>query len=625
MEAKTQTINGSGAPGTSAPSRHVSTDEAALWSALATAADAGAFCRAWLDLQCATTPGAVAGLILLESQSHTFAPAAIWPQGPRDITHLRAVAEQALASGEAVVDPGQAANGQTRIAYPVTAGEHVCGVIVLDMHAPSPATLQLTLRQLHWGVGWILSMVWRHRADEEGARIEVAAGAMDLLAVAQEHERVDASAMALCNALAVRLGAERVSLGLVREHRVKLIAMSHAAWFRKRSDIVETVEAAMEEALDQHATVAFPAAEATQITLQQARLAAAAGRASVASLPMLDRGRTVGVLTVERAAEAAPLAPADILFCEAALALVGPAIALKVREERWIGGRIRAKALDTGRALFGPRRPVAKAIGIAAMLLLVLLALPIAQFRVAADAALEGSVQRAAAAPFAGFIASSNARAGDMVQAGAVLATLDDRDLKLDRVRWMGEVGALDRRYREALALHKRAEMNLFGAQLAQAQAQLDLTDYKLARTRITAPIAGVVVSGDVSQLVGTPIEEGKLLFEVAPLDAFRVVLKVAESDVRYVQPGQRGQFAPTGLAGGTVPFVVSKLTSVTSSDEGRNVFRVEAALDRSRATALRPGMEGVAKIGVDRRSRLWIWTRGVRDWLSLFFWKWLP
>jgi multidrug resistance efflux pump len=119
-----------------------------------------------------------------------------------------------------------------------------------------------------------------------------------------------------------------------------------------------------------------------------------------------------------------------------------------------------------------------------------------------------------------------------------VLASLDDRDLKLDRLRWLGEVATLDRRYREALALHKRAEMNLFGAQLRQAQAQLDLTDYKLARTQITAPIGGVVVSGDLSQLVGTPVEEGKLLFEVAPLDAFRVALKVREGDVAHVAPG---------------------------------------------------------------------------------------
>ncbi len=619
MDVKPQTVSG-----TAGRARHVSTDEASLWQALASAADAGAFCRAWLDLQCATTPGAVAGLILLESEARTFAPAAIWPQGPRDIGNLREVAERALASGEAVIEPDKAANGQTRIAYPVTAGEDVCGVIVLDIHAPSPATLQVTLRQLHWGVGWILSMVWRHRAGEEGARNDTAAAAMDLLAVAQEHDRLDATAMALVNALAVRMKAERVSLGLVEDEAIRVVAMSHAAWFRKRSDIAEAVEAAMEEALDQGATVAWPGA-AGRITLQQARLAASAGRASVASFPLTDRGRTVGVVTVERAVDAPPLDAADLLFVEAALALIGPAIALKQRDERWIAGRLRRTALGAGSALFGPRRPVAKAIAITALIALVLLLVPVARFRVAADATLEGSVQRAASAPFAGFLASSSARAGDTVRAGQVLATLDDRDLKLDRVRWQGEVGALDRRYREALALHKRADMNLYGAQLAQAQAQLDLTEHKLARTRITAPIGGVLVSGDVSQLVGTPVEEGKLLFEVAPLDAFRVVLKVAESDVRYIREGQRGRFAPTGLAGGTVPFEVKKLTSVTAAEEGKNTFRVEAELDPAASRALRPGMEGVAKVDVDRASRLWIWTRGLRDWLTLFFWKWLP
>jgi hypothetical protein len=599
-------------------------DEAALWAALAGAEDSGAFCRAWLDLQCATTPGAVAGLILLESETRSFAPAAVWPQGPCDITHLRTIAERALNSGEAVVDADQA-GGPTRIAYPVAADEQVCGVVVLAVQAPSPAALQMTLRQLHWGVGWILSMVWRHRVGEEGERVETAAAAMDVLAVAQEHERLDACAMAVCNALAARLGADRVSLGLVRDNAVRLLAMSNAAWFRRTSDVIEAIEAAMDEALDQGSTVIVPAERPNRITVQQARLQAFAGRASVASLPIADRGRPIGVLTLERAAEAEPLSAADLTFADAALALVGPVLAVKVHEDRWIGGRIRTKAVDWSRAVLGPRRPVAKAIGAAALLLLVFLVLPTATFRVSADATLEGSIQRAASAPFQGFIAQSFARAGDTVEAGQVLATLDDRDLKLDRVRWQGEVATLDRRYREALALHKRADMNLFGAQLRQAQAQLDLTNYKLARTRITAPIAGILVSGDLSQLVGTPVEEGKLLFEVAPLDAFRVALKVSENDVRYVRPGQQGRFAPTGLAGGTVPFVVAKLTSVTATSEGRNVFRVEAVLDRAQAGALRPGMEGVAKIDVDHRMRAWIWTRGLRDWLRLFAWKWLP
>lgn len=212
-----------------------------------------------------------------------------------------------------------------------------------------------------------------------------------------------------------------------------------------------------------------------------------------------------------------------------------------------------------------------------------------------------------------------------MVQAGQLLATLDDRDLRIDRARALGEVQQLDRRYREALARHERAEMSLAGAQLQQAQASLSLIGYKLARTRIEAPLAGVLVSGDLSQKVGTPVEEGDVLYEVAPLGSFRVVLNVAEEDVNHIRPGQQGRFAPTGLAGETVPFTVRRVTSVTSNVDGRNLFRVEAELAQGRQAVLRPGMEGVAKVAIERRSNFWIWTRSLREWLRLFFWKWLP
>src|SRR5690606_4137306 len=126
-------------------------------------------------------------------------------------------------------------------------------------------------------------------------------------------------------------------------------------------------------------------------------------------------GLIVGVVTLAREGGAEPFSAADRLLCEAATALLAQPIEFKRREERLVSGRIRDKAMNGARALFGPRHPLAKALGIAALLFAVFLVLPIAQFRVSADAALEGRVQRAAAVPFSGFIARSAARAGDMV------------------------------------------------------------------------------------------------------------------------------------------------------------------------------------------------------------------
>src|SRR3546814_9465025 len=124
--------------------------------------------------------------------------------------------------------------------------------------------------------------------------------------------------------------------------------------------------------------------------------------------------------------------------------------------------------------------------------------------------------------------------------------------------------------------------MGLAGAQLRQAEAALRLIDYRLARTSIVAPLAGVLVSGDLSQSVGTPVEEGEVLFEVAPLGDFRVVLHVAEEDVNYLEPGQTGRFAPTGLAGDTVPFTVRPIPSVTSRVYGPHRDRKRTRLDSS-------------------------------------------
>jgi GAF domain-containing protein/biotin carboxyl carrier protein len=601
-------------------------DEGRLWASLAKAQDAAGFCQAWLDLQCGRTRGATTALILLQGSEGSFAPAATWPSGPQDHPHLRDVAEQALSAGQVVVKDDADNPGATTIGYPITSDGQARGAVLMAVTGLTAPQLQLLLRELHWGVGWLHSLIWQHRAAGEGERGVASIAAMDVLAAVQEHDTLSESVLALCNALAVGLKADRVSLGLVRKDAVKLAAMSHGAWFRKRSDVAEALEAAMDEATDQGMALSLPKVrEGDPVTLQQARLLALGGKGAVASVPMLDRGLPVGVMLLERAADAEPFTAQDLWMAETIAALVAPGIALKQREERWIGGRVRRHGMDGAKALFGPRRPLAKALGIGTLLLLLFLFVPLAQFQVRADAELEGQVQRAASAPFSGFIARSQARAGDVVKAGQVLATLDDRDLRVDRARALGEVQQLDRRYREALAKHERAEMSLAGAQLRQAEASLRLIEYKLARTRIVAPLSGVLVSGDLSQKVGTPVEEGDVLFEVAPMGSYRVALNVEEQDVNYLRPGQQGRFAPTGLAGDTVPFTVRRITSVTSNVDGQNLFRVEAELAGGRQAVLRPGMEGVAKVEIDRRSNFWIWTRSLREWLRLFFWKWLP
>jgi multidrug resistance efflux pump len=144
-----------------------------------------------------------------------------------------------------------------------------------------------------------------------------------------------------------------------------------------------------------------------------------------------------------------------------------------------------------------------------------------------------------------------------------------------------------------------------------------------LKRSQLVAPFDGVIVSGDLSQQLGGAVHRGQQLFEIAPLDRYRLVMQVEENDIAHVRHGQRGEVVVTALPGQAIPFSVTLVTSVAQAAEGRNAFRVEASLPE-RVERLRPGMEGVAKIGIGEARLVWIWTRRFTDWLRLKAWSWL-
>lgn len=605
--------------------------EARIWSAFAEAKTSKAFCEAWLNLQCRMVPAAVAGMLLLAQGDGSFAPAATWPAADRDLNHLVRAAERALRGRRGIVEtlkrsPGEAGSiAGVHVAYPIEIDGTLFGVVVLDVIAHTGVDLQGILRQLHWGVGWLESLHWRCQAPPAEAGPDRAAAALDLLALVQAQAAFPAAALALVNELAAATGAERVSLARFDGRRMRLCALSHSANLRRRGDLVAAMEAAMEEALDQGCTIRFqPASEETgAITVAHRHLAQVTQVSELVTLLIPGRARVFGALTLERGT-GHNFDAANVKGLELAATVVGPLLEAKAEARRWIGGRLRDTATEAGRAVLGRRRPglkLAVATGLAAS---AYLAVAQGMHRVTARSFLEGSVQQAAVAPFDSFIAQAPQRAGDRVREGEVIAVLDDRDLRLDRAKWSGEREKLKQKLAEAMAKHERSGAAVLGAQVRQAESELALVEEKLARVRITAPFDGLIVSGDLSQLIGSPVERGKVLFEVAPLSAYRVVLRVDERDIGFTRVGQAGDLALTGMPDRVLPLIVTKITPVSNVEDGRNVFRVEAQLDAA-DERLRPGMEGVAKIRIGERAMVWVWLRPVIDWVRLTAWKWWP
>jgi multidrug resistance efflux pump len=491
---------------------------------------------------------------------------------------------------------------------------------VLDLSPRPDAELQAALRALHWGAGRLEGILYQRRLDEIRASESRATLALELLAGLGEQTRFDEALLRLANDIASRLQCERVAIGMTGHgNRVRLQALSGASWFERKGDFVIALENAMEEALDQGCSVGAPALPGREGVIAVAhRELAKVGQCFTAVLTVGGRG--IGAITCQLAA---PRDAAFLASLEAIAALVAPQLGLRQDLTRWLTGTWVARGAEFLRALKDPRRPGFWGGALAIAVAVLFLAIATGPYRVAARAVVEGEVQRAIVAPFDGFVASASLRAGQRVKAGDELAALDDRDLLLDQQKWRSESEQAERKYRDALAKHDPTNARILSAQLTEATAQLDLAEQKIARARLTAPFDGVIVTGDLSQMLGSPVEKGKLLFEVAPLDAYRVVLKVPEGDIRYIRIGETGQIVLAGMADQRLPFVVKNI-GIATAEEGQNLFRVEAELSGSVAS-LRPGMEGVAKVAVGQRHYLWIWTHSLVDWLSLKLWRWLP
>ena len=151
--------------------------------------------------------------------------------------------------------------------------------------------------------------------------------------------------------------------------------------------------------------------------------------------------------------------------------------------------------------------------------------------------------------------------------------------------------------------------------------AEIRLIEEKIIRTQLYAPFDGMVVSGDLSQSLGAPVETGQVLYEVAPLDSYRVVLEVDEHDVAGLDRGKTGHLIISALPRTSFAISVDQVVPVAVSSETRNFFRVEASLDES-APLLRPGMRGVAKVDMGQHNLLWIWTHSVIDRIRLWIWS---
>lgn len=607
-------------------------DEAEIWRAFSAPSSDEKFCQAWLALLCRQLPSVAAGVVLFQSaEANTFLPVAVWPEVARDLSFLGKVAERALIEGRGVVHHPEKESEQQHmhIAYPVEISKRMVGAVVLEAVARSEAEGHAMLRQLHWGIAWLRDLFHRHEVANSQNKSARIGSVMEVIATALRPNRLQQTLFDIANHVASQLHCSRVVVGMVADGSLRVAVLSHAAWFEKNSSIMKAYKAAMEDVFDRLEPIVHQPTEegaAMSVTEQDsahARLSRESGAKFIVSVPLQLGAECIAVFTLERNSGSA-FSEAERAWLDTLASLLPAVIDQKRRAERGYFSHLRDDFRSLLTRLFGPRYLIWKFGAALLVVSIMLMALVKIDYRVTAKTVIEGEVQSSVVAPFEGFVVASYARAGDTVKKDQVLCLLDDHDLKLEQNKWYSEREQHARKLREAMANHQMSDVQVLSAEVQQADAQYAMATDRLKRVQITAPFDGVIISGDLSQLIGSPVELGKQLFEIAPLQAYRVILQVDENEMRHIELGQHGQLMIAGIVGGASPLTVTKITPMATARDGHNFFRVEAHLERMPAN-LRPGMEGVGKVNVGERRLWWVMTHTFTDWLRLSLWNWLP
>lgn len=589
----------------------------------------------WLQLQCQMISGVNLGLACRINDTHQAAKLMRWPTSASPSAELQDALQLCLQQKK--LQLSKSSEQQLLLAQPIIIDGQLWGALAVNIDRRPKEDLSAALKLLKWGNTW-LQLLLLQRDDDPDAEL------LNLLSNTLTQKTLDESAISAVNKLASRLKCERVSLGLVDKKGLQLQAISHCAQFDARSHHMQAVVDAMTEAADQRNNIHYrpstnesteqqkpPAqeqssnSEATKkddsvITRHHQELLQLNRSKAVHTFLLRKGEQVIGALTVEDSAER-PLSPSARRFLENSSQIMAQIFFIKLQASSTTRSRIRRQTLGFLQRYLGPSHLTGKITASVLGLTLLICLIP-APYSVYANAQLESQSKRVLVAPQDGYLRDIHVRPGAKVEKQQLLAELDDRDLRLQRRQLSSQLQQHSQEYDEAMANYDRAEAAILNAQVEQARAKLELVEQQLLRTQLTAPMAGLVVSDDISHNLGAPVQQGQVLFEVASSDKYRVKLYIDERDVAVISRQQTGKLILTSLPDTDFTFEVSEITPLSEVREGRNYFVVEGLLtNHEQHHLLRPGMTGSGKVITPARALGWIWFHDIFNAIRLALW----
>lgn len=476
---------------------------------------------------------------------------------------------------------------------------------------------QSVLRQ-QWLVGLVAQTIGRWHQEKSLEKLEVKTRSLHdtigLVHALDQTESVSDASMVVVNNLRRLCDAEQVSLALFAGSKnMRLKAISDVEKVDLNSESSKIILNALSQAAVTGETIRFPVQEDehSPATLALDKYCKSNSIEGCVGLPLItEEGDAIGAILV--GVNQTQVADENYnTYLERIVGLTTGHLQVVLRANQGVRDLV-GKRWTSFR-----KSKLTKTIGLIAACLAGLMFVPM-PYRVGCDCEIQPVLRRYIAAPHDGILEKSFVESGNIVESDQVVAHLDGSQLRIELSGLRAELEGAKKRRDSALAQGEVAPSQIARSEMKRHQAKIEILEKQLTNLEVRSPIGGIVVSGDLEKVEGAPVEMGKTLFEIAPLDDMLAEIGIPESEIQYVESGM-----PVTIKLNAFPFktwtgTIEKIHPRTEIVEDDSVFIAQVRLP-NQENQLRPGMKGAAKIK-SSYSPLG-WNLFHQSWESLRYW----
>ena len=450
-----------------------------------------------------------------------------------------------------------------------------------------------------------------------------------LRALLLDSPNIKHSYLLIANQFAQFFDASQASIGQVKNNSIKLQAVSGKHHYNAQSEWADMIETLMEECLDQVSPLlannnsgeTLEPTETNELILAQNRAYQRRyDNPNLLTLAFTHADQSIAFICLER--KTAYWSANDIA-CAKELAH-GISSSLYTNTQKYapillrLGRQIEAKVNQFVRI----EKLWTKLFGLTLLLMFILCCVVKVPYRITGTFVIEAENQTQVSALRDGILQRVFVRGGDQVEAGQLLAELDNIDLRLRQAELQADHAKAKAQMEGAMSIGEYAKARIAEAEVASIEAQLEWTDITIQAGQIYASSPGVLMAEEeLSRRVGSPLRKGEVLLVLAQPQSWQAVIEIDEAEINYLPKNSHGEITFVSRPSQSLNVGVTRTETMARSRPSGSIFRVFSEIEQQQDIWWRPGMTGVAKINAGKRTLTWIWTHRLFDWLRLKLW----